>query len=112
MSCTSYTLSGLKANLYGLLFAVPAILFAGVPYIIIWCDLARGLPDGILPVIHRNMTVIQKVLDVPWSLAWVLAALFVGIVLHEALHGIVMAVFAKNGWKSVSFGFNIKVFAP
>ena len=34
------------------------------------------------------------------------------IFLHEFIHGIFFAIFAKNGWKSVSFGFNKAAFSP
>ena len=55
---------------------------------------------------------IQQVVDVPCWLFLVPLILLVGIVLHELIHGIVMAAFSKNGWKSVSFGFNVHAFAP
>jgi hypothetical protein len=34
------------------------------------------------------------------------------IVVHELLHGIAFSHFASNGWKSVSFGFNVKYCCP
>jgi len=71
--------------------------------------MGRGWPDGILPVIERNLDVIQQMIHAPWLLIFLLAA---GIVLHELIHGVCMAAFAKKGWKSVSFGFNIKAIAP
>ena len=104
-----YTLSGRQVNIYGLLFVVPALLLAIIPYIIIWCEPKRGWPDGLLPVIDRNMMIIQQIINAPW---WLILLLLAGIVLHELIHGICMAVFAKNGWKSVSFGFNIKAITP
>ena len=108
-----YTISGRQANLYGLLFAIPVLLIDSVPYILIWCKLGHGWSEGVLPVIHRNMPIIQQMLDAPplWMLL-VILTLLAGIVLHELIHGTVMAAFTKNGWKSVSFGFNIRAFAP
>lgn len=41
-----------------------------------------------------------------------LIALVVLIVVHEAIHGICFASFAKDGAKAVSFGFNLRAFAP
>ena len=99
-----YTLSGRQVNLYGLLFVIPAILIACIPYILIWCDF--GL------VMERNRTAIQYIMESPLWLILVPMVILVGVVLHELIHGIVMAAFAKNGWKSVSFGFNIRAFAP
>jgi len=107
-----YTLSGRQANFYGLLFGIPVVLLTVVPYILIWCDWGIGFPDSFLSIIFRNTTFVQLVMNAPLWLLLAPGALFVGIVLHELIHGVCMAAFAKNGWKSVSFGFNIKAFAP
>ena len=107
-----YTLSGRQANLYQLLLAIPILLLDGIPYIIIWCKLGRGLPECWLSLIHLNMPVIRQVVDVPLWWLLVTIAILVGVVFHELIHGIVMAAFAKNGWKSVSFGFNVRVLSP
>ncbi len=108
MSYKEYTLSGFQANLYGLLFAIPVLLLAGIPYILIWSG-AGGWPDRLLPIIEQNKTNIQWAIDAKW---WLFALLLAGIVLHELIHGICMAASASNGWKSVSFGFNAKAIAP
>jgi len=107
-----YTLSGRQANLFSLLLVMPILLVDGIPYIIIWYDWGRGWTDGWLFLIHRNMPIIQQIVDTPLWLLSVPIALLVGVVLHELIHGIVMTVFAKNGLKSISFGFNAKAFAP
>lgn len=39
-------------------------------------------------------------------------AFLVLIVVHELLHGIAFSHFASDGWKSVSFGFNVKYCCP
>jgi len=103
-----YTISGRQANLFGLLLVIPILLLDGVPYTLLWCDLGRGWPEVCLSLIYRNIHVMQN----PWWLFLVSIALLAGIVLHESIHGIVMAAFSKNGWKSVSFGFNVRAFAP
>ena len=105
----AYTLSGKQANLYGLLFAVPALLLGGVPYIIIWCERGGGWRDALLSIIYRNEAVIRQAIDMKWRL---LLLLLVGMVVHELIHGVMMAMSARNGWKSVSFGFNPKAIAP
>jgi len=107
-----YTLSGRQANLYGLLFIIPVLLVDTVPYLLIWCERGRGWAEGWLSLIHRNMPIIQQVVDAPLWLLLLPMAFLAGIVLHVLMHGIVMAAFAKNGWKSVSFGFNVQAFAP
>ena len=38
--------------------------------------------------------------------------LVIGIIIHEFIHGIFMALFSKNGWKSVRFGFIKKQLMP
>ena len=107
-----YTLSGRQANLYGLLFGIPVLLITVVPYIFIWCDLRVGFPDSFSPVVFRNITFVQLVMDTSLWLFLVPLAIVAGVVLHELIHGICMAAFSRNGWKSVSFGFSIKAFAP
>lgn len=43
---------------------------------------------------------------------WLLIAFLVGIVVHELLHGITWACYAKGGWKSISFGVMWKMLTP
>jgi hypothetical protein len=104
-----YTLSGRQANLYGLLFAIPVLFLVGVPYILIWCETGLGFPDKLFSVIYQNQAIIQQAIDAKW---WLLLLLLAGIFLHELIHGVCMAAFTKNGWQSVSFGFNVQAFAP
>ena len=106
---TEYSLSGLRANLYGLLYVIPILLLAGVPFILIWRDAGVGWPDYLLSAVYHNKAIIQQAIDAKW---WLFLLLLAGIVLHELIHGIYMAAFAKNGWKSVTFGFNPKAIAP
>ena len=103
------TISGRQANWYGFLFVIPIVLIDGIPYLLIWCEKGLGWRNGLLSVIEQNTAIIQQAIDVKW---WLLLLFFTGVVLHELIHGIVMAAYANNGWKSVSFGFNIKAFAP
>jgi len=112
-----YTLSGRQTNLYGLLFCIPVLLLAVIPYIFIWCNVREGWPDGLLPLIYRNYGLAQLLINPQWWMPLVLflcllLLLLTGVVLHELIHGVCMALFAKNGWKSVSFGFNVKAIAP
>ena len=37
---------------------------------------------------------------------------FLLIVIHELIHGITRAIFAKSGWKAISFGFIAKYITP
>ena len=104
-----YILSGRQVNLYGLIFVVPVLLLAGVPYIIIWYEPGESWHDVFFSIIYRNHAILEQAIDMKW---WLLLLLLTGIVLHELIHGVCMAVSSRNGWKSVSFGFNLKAFAP
>lgn len=70
-----------EANVLGLVLAIPFIVLALVPYILL-----HGNPLlGYRPV-------------------WFVIAICIGIVLHEWLHGLTWSFFTKDGWKSVEFG--------
>jgi hypothetical protein len=46
----------------------------------------------------------RVILDVP---TWIkFAAVFVAIILHELIHGFIFAMYAKNGFKAIKFGFS------
>lgn len=105
----SYTLSGRQANFYGLLFVLPILLLTGIPYMMIWYESGGSWQDGFLSIIYRNQTILQQAINLKW---WLLLLLLAGIALHELIHGVCMALSARSGWKSVSFGFNAKVLAP
>ena len=47
-----------------------------------------------------------------WAIALFIAGFFLLIVIHELIHGVTRAIFAKNGWKSISFGFIKKYLTP
>jgi len=49
--------------------------------------------------------------SLPFVVLFILSIL-AGIIIHELLHGMIFSLFAKNGFKDVKFGFNLKVFAP
>lgn len=46
----------------------------------------------------------------PWLPWWIKGlSIVAGIVVHEALHGLVFALYAPGGFRSVSFGFNARL---
>lgn len=104
-----YTVPGWQANLISLLFGIPAILIGGIPFVFIWCESCNGFSDSLRSVILQNRETLRHAIDSWW---WLLVVLIGGIILHELIHGICMAAFAKKGWKSVSFGFNLQALAP
>ncbi|MDR3094045.1 MAG: DUF3267 domain-containing protein [Bacteroidales bacterium] len=100
---TEYTLPGWKANLFGLFFLLPSVLLYGLPFYLIWQgDTSYFFSD-------KSRTLIHFAVDNKW---WCLLIILFSIALHELIHGICMASLAPNGWKSVSFGFNLKAMAP
>lgn len=107
-----YTLSGFQVNLYGLLFVLPVLLLAGVPFLLIWCDMKLGWPDCFFPLIQQNKPILQSAIQNPLWLFMAPLLIFFGIVMHELIHGLSMVAFTKNRWKSVSFGFNVRALAP
>ncbi|UII32724.1 DUF3267 domain-containing protein [Fulvivirga ulvae] len=90
----TYTLKGSSVNLLAFLFLIPVFLLFVLPYIFLYgyLEFHNGL---------RSFISISFLITLP-----------LGIVLHELLHGAIWAYFAKNGFKSIAFGFNQKAMAP
>lgn len=85
-----------KANLFAVvIMAVSAVVFLFI-FFWIWKDrkpIGELFGDGL----H-------------WGLLMV--AMIVGIAVHELIHGITWACFAKSGWRSISFGVMWKMLTP
>ena len=85
----------IAANVYSfLLLIVSVIVFAG-PFYILW---------------KENMVGQNQFKGI--SLMWLCVLFLVSIVVHELLHGIVFACYAKSGWKSIKFGIKWKYLMP
>ena len=85
-----------KANVFSVvIMLVSAIVFL-VPFLWIWKDKK--------PIIELLGGVGE------WVLTFVLV--IVGIVVHELIHGLTWACYAKSGWKSISFGVIWKLMTP
>jgi hypothetical protein len=86
-----------KANVFGVvLMVVSAILFL-VPFFLIWKD---------------RKPISTMLVEFGDSIPVLLVLMFVGIVVHELIHGLTWTYFAKNGWKSISFGVMWKMLTP
>jgi len=84
------TMSTLAGNIYAILAAMPVavpllLLFWGI-----WNEVSLNLAE--------------------FWIAYLL--FFILVVGHELIHGITWSIFAKNGWKSISFGFILKYLTP
>ena len=69
----------------------------GLPYLLIW-----GIRST--PLFSTDSIVLNGILP--------LILFFAGIILHELIHGIFFAVYAKKGIRSVRFGIMWKALAP
>lgn len=89
-----YTMGFVEANLYALLLAIPIVIIALVPYILIWgFDYWYNTKTEFF---SSNFIII----------------LIVGIVIHELLHGLIWGYFAEKGYKSIKYGISWKVLTP
>ena len=88
----------MKANLVALkYFAFFALIFT-IPYYLIWGNnFAENFYKGANPIL---------------KLVFPIIAFFVGIVIHELIHGIFFAKYASIGFKSVKFGVLWKMLTP
>lgn len=96
------------ANVWSIaLFAVAAIVCVTYYGVVRGWD---GASDDIVGALKRANG------DLWWSsLVWMLVAfvvLILGAAVHELVHGIVWAHYAKSGWRSISFGVMWKALAP
>jgi hypothetical protein len=90
-----YTMSAEKANLYALLFFLPVALLMIIPYFL-------------LHKFDKDMIGHFKGTDA----VWFIMALFTGILVHEAIHGLFLGYFSPSGYKSISFGVHWKMLTP
>lgn len=93
------TISPLKANLLSFVLLFVATIVCGGLFV-----LALYLNDSlnvefVISTMHPNIA--------RWAFYLLVAViLVVGMLVHELIHGIAWAIFAKNGFKSISFGAN------
>lgn len=87
-----------KANINGILLMIPVFLIYAIPFYIIWKD---------------TMSVKEMLGADSWTsyFKWTLV-FFGGIIAHELVHGISWALFAKKGFRSISFGVMWKMLTP
>ncbi|NMA74104.1 MAG: DUF3267 domain-containing protein [Bacteroidales bacterium] len=74
-----------------------AILIFTVPFFLIWYG-------KITYSIFSSILEISFILSLLLNLFSFMMLLFIGIVSHELLHGVIWALFAKRGFKSIRFG--------
>ena len=85
-----------KANIFALwIMVISGFLFL-VPFFLIWFE-------------KNNFRELFGSFG-DWGITFLFA--IVGIVVHELIHGLTWACYAKSGWKSISFGVMWKMLTP
>lgn len=96
------TISIVTANLVSVgILAVSALIFYGI-FFLIW-DYGEWSNKEML---IAGMDHFRS------GSVWFMAVLVVGIVVHELIHGLTWAMYAKSGFKSISFGVMWKMLTP
>jgi hypothetical protein len=88
-----YSFSLIKANQFALVLILPIALLFGLPYYLIWGE------NAFLALKFK-------------SLLFLFLFIVLGIVIHELLHGLVWAFFARGGFRSIRFGIKWEYFTP
>jgi len=96
------TINLVWANIFGILILIPILIIFGFPYYWIWKDgfSIQAIINGINPV---NMAITGL---------YCYGLIILGIIVHELIHGIIWAKFAKQGFKSIKFGVLWKILTP
>jgi len=90
------TMDAGEANVKALVFIPPILFIFGLPYALIWGNkIANGFMDVALNGIFLTLLV-----------------LFLGVILHELIHGLFWSFFLKNGFRSIKFGVMWKFLTP
>lgn len=98
------TFTAMEANMYALVFLLPVILILVAPYYFIWTE--QFTKDQI-----TKYVLFKEGWDlVDWTV--IISIVLAGIVIHELLHGLGWSFYAKNGWKSIKFGFMWSFLTP
>lgn len=85
-----------KASLYSLAFTIPlAIIQLGL-YYLIW---GRGSMDLAVQAVARHFR-------------WYVLFFLIGIIIHEAIHGVTWMVAGRKSLKTIRFGINIRAMTP
>ncbi len=103
------TIDIVKANIYCIILTVAALVVGGILWYVIWGGIGELFPES------GNATEEEMDVEAIWigikSLA-AIVAIMAGPAVHELVHGITWAAYAKSGWKSISFGVIWKMLTP
>jgi hypothetical protein len=93
---TDLSISMDRANLYSMAFALPAVLLLALAYILRWGGSAFWQGFNIL---FGNFIVF-------------IVVFFLGVVVHELIHGLSWMLFGRKPFGVIKFGFQLKTFTP
>ncbi len=93
------------ANVFGILILIPIVLLFGLPYFMVW---GNDFTIESLKVFINGLT--PSLVAIYIALA--LLIMIIGIVIHELIHGVLWANYAKKGFKSIKFGIIMKMLTP
>lgn len=92
------TINLVWANIFGILIIIPIGIIFGFPYYLLW------MPKVEIKQLIDNVE--------PQRVALIFFVLIIGTIVHELIHGITWARFAKAGFKSIKFGVLWKMLTP
>jgi len=95
------TIDMAKANLAALFYFIFFFIVFGVPYFLLWAK-TNAIES------YKELVVDLGV----YKLLKVFIVILLGIIVHELIHGVTWALFAKKGFKSISFGVTWKYMSP
>lgn len=100
------TISISKANLFGFLLTLPVLLIYFIPFYFLNFD------ETIIPNFKQSVRQIGIEYGSFGLFLIIIAISIVGVVLHELIHGLCWGLFAKKGFKSITFGVVWKMLTP
>jgi len=96
------TINIVWANVFALLIIIPIGIILGLPYYLLWKPHV-GIEQQIDNIVAEGLGMKSII---------VFCVIILGIILHEIIHGITWAKFAKAGFKSIKFGVLWKMLTP
>lgn len=89
------TIDIVKANVFAIILLALSAIMLLIPFFFIW----KG---------ENNSGVLAS--STGWAIFFI--SFFIGIVVHELIHGLTWSFYAKSGWRSIRFGVMWKYLTP
>jgi hypothetical protein len=89
-----YKLNVNRTRLFCVMVLIIAGFIFGLPFFILWHDNLQVLE------VNRQLELYRRLMNIGLFIIIV----FIGIIIHELIHGFFAAIFNKNGFKSIKFG--------